>query len=238
MDNQQREWLLRALAHTDEGPTGEPTCEDVRDQLGVYVEAELYEEDAPRQFPQIARHLYTCPDCRIAYDMLRDILITGEAPVLAAAEAPVSATSLTPARGSSLADLIAWATEQIAVWQHTLAGRALVYRSAMATDTPPITIPGQGDAVLALAVVTAEGALAISGTITPSSPDLQGLPVRLYAVSADPEPAITGLFERKIDDFDTFSFEGLSPGRYVLTIGLHEGEVGLTFIGGPSDRAL
>jgi len=235
MDNQQREWLLQALSHTDDATPEDPPCETIRDQLGLYIESELLETDATQRFPAIFNHIYTCPECRLTYDILRDTLIDNE--FLALETPPLTTASPLALRGLDFSAAIDWATEQIASWQHTLPGRGLVYRSSAPQALPPVAIPGHADAALTLTVVFEPGSLSVAGTLYSTSYALQGRTLRLYALAPPPMTTISSASEATLDDFDSFSFEAFPPGRYVLTMVLPDGEVGLTYIGEPNDQA-
>ncbi len=57
------------------GPRGpEVTCEECFEWLDVYVELELYGEDAEERVPGMRAHLHGCPACAEEHDSLRDLI--------------------------------------------------------------------------------------------------------------------------------------------------------------------
>jgi hypothetical protein len=240
MNDQQREWLLQALAHTSADATENLLCEAARDQLGLYIEAEMHQEDAQQRFPQLFNHLHVCPECREIYELLRETLIDN-ADLLVDPEPIEQTTVPAPAsRPVTLAEAVNWAREQLQLWQQTLQGRALVYRSSApeAGEPQSIAIPGFNETRITMSLAVDGSQWQISGAIVPENPVLQGVALRLYALSGLPSArSIAAVIEATVDDFDTFSFAPVAIGQYVLTIALPEGEVGLTFIGGPGASA-
>lgn len=69
-------------------PPARLTCAECEVALEFYLDAETRGEDAPAQFPAVARHLKSCAACRKAYHQLRDAARAEAAPALALGSLP------------------------------------------------------------------------------------------------------------------------------------------------------
>lgn len=56
------------------------TCEQCQELLDVYVEDEQAGKNVRQTYPTVWRHLTTCLDCQVVYDLLSDMLAPEEAP--------------------------------------------------------------------------------------------------------------------------------------------------------------
>ncbi len=65
--------LLQFIWNSD--MTDRPACRSCQAELHAYIDAELDGENATDLFPEIARHLADCQECRQAYEELKTLLL-------------------------------------------------------------------------------------------------------------------------------------------------------------------
>lgn len=73
-DNLLRQ-LFNAVLAADQPELPDTLCESIRDQLDLYVEADLAGTAAAQQYPHIAQHVQQCPACLEVYALLRATLV-------------------------------------------------------------------------------------------------------------------------------------------------------------------
>lgn len=229
MNQQSFDRLLAAIREVSEDD--EAFCDEVRNALGAYIEAELAGVDVASTRPRIAVHLRRCPDCREEYATLRDLIggfDPAQLPSVRAAQpgTPTPPLAPQPTLNDRAEALLAWASSQLAGWRLTLPALGMALRSNR-RDLAPVAVPGvEPAATLQLSLTERAQSFEVTGTLRPAAPMLHGRAARLYRTERQVN-RVEALFEESVSPLDRFRFRNVSPGEYVLTFDLPTGEAGV-----------
>ncbi|MEI6179627.1 MAG: hypothetical protein WCP31_02640 [Chloroflexales bacterium] len=244
-----RERLLSALFAAERLSEADLDPQAAWAELDEYVERELAGEEVATRMPRVAFFIATDPQLARAYRDLRATLLALEATGL-----PTTPFELEPF-AAQLGQTISIAPEDVVfppkaqfvppklaqelplalinAWERTLTRYSRTHMSGQAQSAEAFSAP--------LPAVSAETRLEfvlnqsgdltdLDGRVRPDHADLVGQPIRLYAITLEPEPVVRVVAEQTIDRFGRFAFADLPAEHYVVALIINQAIIGAAWL--------